>query len=79
VTDICQLSAVDLARRIRTRELSAREVVGAHLAQIERVNPGLNAIVSLVGDGAMERARRADEDLANGREIGPLHGLPIAH
>jgi amidase len=79
VTDICQLSAVELARLIRAKELSAREVVGAHLAQIERVNPGVNAIVTLVADQAMERARLADEDLANGREIGPLHGLPIAH
>jgi amidase len=78
-SDICQLSAVELARLIRARELSAREVVGAHLAQIERVNPGVNAIVTLVADQAMERARLADEDLANGREIGPLHGLPIAH
>jgi amidase len=79
VTDICQLSAVELARLIRTTELSAREVVAAHLAQIERVNPGLNAIVTLVADRAMDRARLADEDLANDREIGPLHGLPIAH
>ena len=78
-SDICQLSAVELARLIRTKDLSAREAVGAHLAQIERVNPGLNAIVTLVADRAMERARLADEDLANDREIGPLHGLPIAH
>ena len=78
-SDICQLSAVELARLIRARELSAREVVGAHLAQIERINPGVNAIVTLVADQAMERARLADEDLAKGREIGPLHGLPIAH
>jgi amidase len=79
VTDICQLSAIELARRLRAKELSAREVVGAHLGQIERANPGLNAIVTLVADQAMERARLADEDLANDREIGPLHGLPIAH
>jgi amidase len=79
VTDICQLSAIELARLIRAKELSAREVVGAHLAQIERLNPGVNAIVTLVPDQALERARLADEDIANGREIGPLHGLPIAH
>jgi amidase len=78
-SDICQLSAVELSRLIRAKELSAREVVGAHLAQIERVNPGLNAIVTLMADQAMERARLADEDMANDREIGPLHGLPIAH
>jgi amidase len=76
---ICLLSAVELARLIRAKELSAREVVGAHLAQIESVNPGVNAIVTLVADQAMERAQLADEDFARGRDIGPLHGLPIAH
>ena len=73
------MSAVELARLIRAKELSAREVVGAHLAQIERVNPAVNAIVTLVGDQAMERAHLADEDFVRGREVGPLHGLPIAH
>jgi amidase len=77
--DICQLSAVELARLIRTKELSARDVVGAHLAQIERVNPSVNAIVTLVADRAIARARLADEELAHGHDIGPLHGLPIAH
>ena len=74
-----QLSAVELARLIRAKELSARDVVGAHLAQIERVNPRVNAIVTLVADRAMERARAADEALARGAAVGPLHGLPIAH
>jgi amidase len=78
-SDICTTSAVELARLLRAKELSARDVVGAHLAQIERVNPGVNAIVTLVAEQAMERARLADEDLAHGRDVGPLHGLPIAH
>ena len=51
-SDICQLSAVELARLVRAKTLSARDVVGAHLARIERVNPGLNAIVTLVADRA---------------------------
>ena len=76
---LCGLSAVELARRLRVREVSARDVVGAHLTQIERVNPGLNAIVTLVADQALDHARQADEDLAHGRPVGPLHGLPIAH
>jgi amidase len=79
VSEICRTGAVELARRIRAKELSARDVVGAHLTQIERVNPGVNAIVTLVAEQAMERARLADEDLAHGRLAGPLHGLPIAH
>jgi amidase len=77
--DICFLSATDLARRIRARELSAQEVMAAHLAQIERVNPHVNAIVTLLPDGAMAQARAADEALARGANVGPLHGLPIAH
>ncbi|WP_121434674.1 amidase [Actinomadura pelletieri] len=72
-------SARDLARRIRARELSAREVVQAHLDQIERTNPRVNAIVTLVAERALEQARAADERLAAGRETGPLHGLPVAH
>jgi amidase len=68
-----------MARRIRTGELPAREVVSAHLKQIERVNPKVNAIVTLIADQALEQARRADEDLSRGVSRGPLHGLPIAH
>ena len=78
-TEICFLTATELARRIRGKDLSAREVMEAHLAQIERVNPKVNAIVTLLPERAMEQARRADEALARGEEIGPLHGLPVAH
>ena len=77
--DICALSAVELARLIRAGQLSSREVVGAFLARIDRVNPSVNAIVTLAADRAMERAAAADEALAGGDAVGPLHGLPIAH
>ncbi len=76
---LCALGAVELARRIRAKDISARDAVGAHLTQIERVNPGVNAIVTLVADRAMECARIADEAQARGERVGPLHGLPIAH
>jgi len=59
--DICQLSAVEMARRLRAKDLSAREVLAAHLEQIERVNPKVNAIVTLVAEQAKERARLAKE------------------
>ena len=78
-SDICSLSAVEMARLIRTKEISARDVMAAHLAQIERVNPRVNAIVTLLAERAMDRASAADEALARGEEVGPLHGLPIAH
>ena len=73
------MSAVELARRIRRKQLSAREVLDAHLARIDEVNPKVNAIVTLVADRAGEDALRADEEAARGRFRGPLHGLPVAH
>lgn len=78
-SELCFLPAVELAARIRRKDVSAREVMSAHLAQIERVNPRLNAIVTLVADRAMADAARADEATARGGPLGPLHGLPIAH
>ncbi|WP_306317905.1 MULTISPECIES: amidase [unclassified Streptomyces] len=75
---LCALDAVELADRIRRRDLSAREVLAAHLDRVERVNPALNAIVTLDAEGAREAARQADERAASGAELGPLHGLPIA-
>jgi len=54
-------------------------VISAHLAQIERLNPRLNAIVTLHADEAMATARRADEAHARGEALGLLHGLPVAH
>jgi amidase len=81
--DICFLSAVELASRIRRRELSCVEVMRAHLEQIDRVNPRVNAIVTLVPEMAMEAARAADDALAHGSapnpEAAPLYGLPVAH
>ena len=73
------MSAVELADRLRRKQVSAREVMAAHLAQIERINPKVNAIVTLVADRAMADAARADEMIANGRSLGVLHGLPVAH
>lgn len=73
------LSALELAGRIRSKQVSARDVMAAHLAQIERVNPRVNAIVTLVAERAMADAGRADELIARGGPVGPLHGLPVAH
>lgn len=77
--DLCDLSAVDLAARLRKRDISARDVMAAHLARIEKVNPKVNAVVTLVADRAMADAARADETIAKGGPVGPLHGLPVAH
>jgi amidase len=58
---ICFVSAVEMARLIRAKKLSAREVLAAHLAQIDRVNPKVNAIVTLVAEMAADAALKADE------------------
>lgn len=78
-SDIVFLTATEMAARIRARDLSAREVMDAHLAHIERVNPAVNAIVTLLPERALAAARAADEAQARGASLGPLHGLPIAH
>jgi amidase len=78
-TSICFMSAVEMARLIHTKKLSAREVLDAHLKQIERVNPKVNAIVTLVPEMAAEAAARADEMQAHRETLAPLHGLPVAH
>jgi amidase len=77
--EICYLRAVDMIAAIRARKLSAREVMQAHLKQIHRVNAKVNAIVTLVDeDRLLAQAAAADEALANGKWLGPLHGLPVA-
>ncbi|HYJ19656.1 MAG TPA: amidase [Burkholderiales bacterium] len=77
--EICFMTASDLVGRIRARELSALEVLEAHLAQIDRVNPKVNAIVTLVPDQARAMARNVDAAIARGDDPGPLAGLPVAH
>jgi amidase len=79
ISPLCFLSATELAQMIRLKKVAAREVMAAHLAQIERVNPAVNALVTVVAEQAMEQAHLADEALARGTPLGPLHGLPVAH
>jgi amidase len=77
-SDICFLSARQMADWIRQKKVSAREVMQAHLKQIQRVNPKVNAIVTLVPEEQlMAQALAADEATAKGNFKGPLHGLPV--
>ena len=78
-SELCEMSAVELASRLARKQVSAREVMTAHLEQIERVNPKVNAIVTLVAEQAMAGAANADETIARRGPIGHLHGLPVAH
>jgi amidase len=78
-SDICFRSGRELAGLIRSRKISAREVMGAHLDRIHRHNPTLNAIVARLDDQAcLAAADEADRTLARGDDVGPLHGLPWA-
>jgi amidase len=78
-SSICFTSAIEMAQLIRAKKLSAREALAAHLKQIERVNPKVNAIVTLVPEMAADAAAKADEMQAHKETLGPLHGLPVAH
>jgi len=71
-------TAREMASALRRREISARELLEEHLARIDERNPRLNAIVSLDEDRARAGAAAADDELARGDEVGPLHGLPFA-
>lgn len=75
---ICFESAVELAARIADRDIGVEEVLSAHLEQIERVNPKVNAICTLAAEQAMDQARAMDRRLAQGEQPGPLYGLPVA-
>jgi amidase len=76
--DLCETPAVELARLLRSRELSARELLAAFLDRIDRINPDINAIVTLAPERATAEAAAADDAAAGDAELGPLHGLPIA-
>jgi len=75
--DITAKSASELAGAIRSKKLSSKAIVEAHLEQIAKVNPELNAIVQLTADSARKEADEADAALARGEIKGSLHGVPI--
>ncbi len=79
MTDLCGYDAVALAGLLRRREVSAREVVAAHIKRIEQADPVVNAIVTPTFDQALAKAAAADDALASGEPAGLLHGLPVAH
>ena len=77
MTDIVFSSTARLAEAIRTRRISAREMLEVVLGQIDRYNPTLNAVNIIDQEQAMEKARTADEAMARGEVWGPLHGVPF--
>ncbi len=77
MSEIIYQSAKSIAQDIRDKKVSATEVLEAHLARIEKVNPVLNAVVQMATDRARSEAKEADESLARGESLGPLHGVPF--
>src|SRR5256885_13956266 len=74
--ELTRYPATELARMIRTGEVSPVEVITAHLRRVADVNPGINALVQVAPD-ARDRARAAEAAVARGDELGPLHGVPV--
>jgi aspartyl-tRNA(Asn)/glutamyl-tRNA(Gln) amidotransferase subunit A len=72
------LSLWDAGESVRTRKVSPVELANACLARIERLNPELNAFITVTGDQALADARTAESEIARGKRRGPLHGIPIA-
>ena len=77
-SDPTKLTIDEAGRRIRSKQLSSLDVTRAYLTRIERLNPRLNAFITVTSDQALSRARELDAELASGRYRGPLHGIPIA-
>ena len=78
-SDLCYMNAVDMTALLRTKKISSRELMQSHVKQISKVNSKVNAFVTFVPeDRLMAQCLAADEALAKGKMLGPLHGLPIA-
>jgi Asp-tRNA(Asn)/Glu-tRNA(Gln) amidotransferase A subunit family amidase len=78
MSDLNFLSAVSLAKQVRDRKVSPVELVEAHLAQIEKLNPKLNAFVQVDAERARRSAQSAELAVIQGKTLGPLHGVPIS-
>ncbi len=72
------MTVSDLAPLLARRDLSPVEVVEAHLSRIERLNPQLNAYLTILADSARDAARQAEQAIIDGNYLGPWHGIPIA-
>lgn len=73
------MTALEAAAALRARKVSSVELTVQCLAQIEKLNPKLNAFITVTASTALAEARKADEELAEGQDRGPLHGIPVAH
>lgn len=74
---LCAMSAMEIAAAIRSRQVTSREVIEAHLRRIEEMNPAVNAVPVVLGEQALDAARAADRAVAAGERLPPLHGVPF--
>lgn len=77
MSELCDLSAVELRRRIGTKEVSPVELLESCLARIEAANGTLNAVVAMAAERARAEAQAAENAVRDGEDLGPLHGLPV--
>lgn len=76
--DLCEMTISELAPKIKARTISPVELVRSVLAQVEKLNPLLNAYITVDADGALNAAKNAQRQIAQGKYLGPLHGIPIS-
>src|SRR5437870_4748951 len=76
--DLTFLSATEMAKGIREKQLSPVELIEAHLSRIETLNPKMNAFVQLAAERARSQAQAAETAVMGGKVWGPLHGVPIS-
>ncbi len=76
-TDLWCMSATELAEAIRSKQVSSREVVDAHLRRIEKVNASVSAVTVVLGEQALEAARAADRAITGGGDLPQFHGVPF--
>ena len=76
--DLDGLTVVRAARLLKTRKISALELTRACLARIERLQPTLNAFITITAEHALRQARRADREIRKGKYRGALHGIPVS-
>ena len=75
--EICYMSAGDLSKLVKNKEVSPVEIIDAHLARIEATEPVLNSFITLLAEESRTAARQAEKDIQAGRYKGPLHGIPV--
>ena len=75
--EICYMSAGDLSKLVKNKEVSPVEIIDAHLTRIEATEPVLNSFITLLAEESRPAARQAEKDIQAGRYKGPLHGIPV--